>query len=239
MTDKTKKDSWYSIIITVLIALLIRVFIIEPYSIPSGSMKPNYLVGDYLFVSKFDYGFSNASFPFEPNIFNGRFFKYNEPKRGDVIVFKSPHNRYTNYIKRLIGLPGDKIQLINSEIYINNHKMQRKYIGEFTDTDGKKLLKFDETLDNGVHYSVLEDTTSGNFKNTAVYEVPKNHYFFMGDNRDHSADSRFGPNPIGFVSEDKLIGKALLIVFSNPYSITDFKNWFTGFNFSRLLEFAK
>lgn len=234
MEEKKKsKTEWLSLLGAILIALLIRTIVFEPYSIPSGSMKPNFLVGDYLFVSKYTYGISNASLPFEPNIFSGRILKIEEPKRGDVVVFKSPSNRYINYIKRLIGLPGDRIQVIDGVLYINDKVVERKRAGEFIDTDGSVLKRYIETLPNGVSYYVLDDIPNYPFDNTKVYIVPEGHYFFMGDNRDHSADSRTEGHPIGFVPFDKFIGRAEMIIFSNPETIIEIWKWVFGFNKDR------
>ena len=234
--EQTRLENWLSFLWALLIALAIRTIIFEPYSIPSGSMKPNFLVGDYLFVSKFPYGISNASFPLEPALFQGRFFEFTQPQRGDVIVFKSPHNRYTNYIKRLIGLPGDEIQLKNAVIYINGQMVQRKEAGTFTDTDGLILNRYIETLPNNISYYVLDDPRINDFENTDIYKVPAGHYFFMGDNRNHSADSRYGNYPIGFVPKEKLIGRAEMIIFSNPDSILEVWKWPFNFNKERFFN---
>jgi len=227
---KTRLESWLSVLWAILIALLIRTIVFEPYSIPSGSMKPNFLVGDYLFVSKYQYGVSNASLPLEPNLLNGRILELNQPKRGEVIVFKSPHNRWTNYIKRLIGLPGDEIQVKDGIIYINGERVERKEAGTFTDTDGSILKRYIETLPNGISYYVLEEIDNHILDNTKVYKVPEGHYFFMGDNRDHSLDSRAGDHPIGFVPHEKLIGKAEMVIFSNPESVLHVWKWPLTFN---------
>jgi len=233
--DTIKKDA-PSISLAILIALVIRIFIFEPYSIPSGSMKPNFMVGDYLFVAKYRYGISNASFPFAPDLFQGRKLDLYKPQRGEVIVFKSAHDRSINYIKRLIGLPGDKVQVIGGVIYINGNAVERKEAGTFTDTDGHVLNRYRETLPNGVSYYVLDDTPYGSLDNTEIYEVPENHYFLMGDNRDHSLDSRTNGHPIGFVPHSALIGRAEIIIFSNPYSMFEIWNWPFGFDMSRFFE---
>lgn len=231
----TTLKSFLSIIYAIVFAFVIRIFIFEPYSIPSGSMKPNFLVGDYLFVSKFTYGISNASFPLEPNLFPGRIFEFKQPSRGDVIVFKSPKDRYINYIKRLVGLPGDEVQVKQGILYINNVMVERKEAGTFIDTDGSIIKKYIETLPNGVSYQVLDDYPNGTLDNTEVYKVPEGHYFFMGDNRDHSVDSRVGSGPIGFVPADKIIGKAEMIIYSNPESIINIIKWPFSFNSKRFL----
>jgi signal peptidase I len=234
--NQTKLESFFSIAGAVLIALLIRTIVFEPYSIPSGSMKPNFLIGDYLFVSKYHYGISNASFPFDPPIFKGRIFEFNQPKLGEVIVFKSAHDRSINYIKRLVGLPGDEVQVKEGILYLNGMMVKREAAGTFTDTDGTVLKRYSETLPNGTSYYVLEDTPNNPWDNTGVYKVPAGHYFFMGDNRDHSADSRFGDRPIGFVAHDKLIGRAEMVIFSNSKSIIDILEWPVSFDLKRFFN---
>ena len=176
-----------------IIAIFIRSIIIQPFYIPSSSMEPNLLVGDRLFVSKYSFGYSRHSFPFSPPIFKGRIF-FNEPKRGDVVVFKTPADNRTDYIKRLIGLPGDKIQFINSELYINNNII---FKNKTSNNDkifcGKKIVdvfSFKEKLPNGYDYKTVY-FKNGSFQNSDIFEVPEDHYFFLGDNRDCSKDSRF------------------------------------------------
>lgn len=238
--QKTKLQNFLSILFAIFIALMIRTIIFEPYSIPSGSMKPNFLIGDYLLVSKYRYGVSKASIPFfAPDVMEGRIADIYKPQRGEVIVFKSPHEGFTNYIKRLIGLPGDKIQVIKGILYINDVMVERVKSGEFIDTDGSKLTQYKETLPNAVSYYVLDNEKDDPWDNTQVYYVPKDHYFFMGDNRDHSVDSRFGARPIGFVPYDRLIGRAEIIIFSNPESIIDVVDWIKSFNFNRFFIMVK
>mgnify|MGYP001395157710 CR=1 FL=1 len=206
-----------TLIYALIIALIIRSLIIQPFYIPSSSMEPSLLVGDRLFVSKYSYGYSKNSFPFSPPIFKGRIFFNNSPKRGDVIVFKTPADNRTDYIKRLIGKPGDEIQFINGDLFINGSKVVRK------DTKisepircGNFILEtniFVETLPNGVKYLAAYNK-QGTLKNTKKYIVPKNHLFLMGDNRDCSKDSRF-LDDVGFVNNLNLVGKAKIIFFSN------------------------
>ena len=202
-----------TLLFAVLIALGIRAFVIEPFRIPSGSMLPTLLVGDYLFVSKFSYGYSKHSLPFSPSLFKGRIF-FSAPKRGDVIVFKLPTDNSTDYIKRLIGLPGDRIQVIRGRLHINGRMVPRTSIGQYTDIErdhgGYKVRykSYREVLPNGVSYIVLERGDDIPFvDNTDVYVVPKGHYFMMGDNRDNSRDSRF----IGAIPETHLVGEAVRI----------------------------
>jgi signal peptidase I len=230
---KARLKSWLSVFWAILIAMAIRTIIFEPYSIPSGSMKPNFLVGDYLFVSKYRYGISNASFPLEPKLMDGRAFELYQPERGEVIVFKSSNNRVTNYIKRLIGMPGDEVQVKEGIVYINGTMVERKPAGSFTDSDGKVLKRYIEALPNGVSYYVLDDIDNYPLDNTKVFKVPEGHYFFMGDNRDHSSDSRTDGHPIGFVGADKLIGRAEMIIFSNPESFVYIWRWLFDFDTER------
>jgi len=199
-----------------LIAIIIRSFLFQPFYIPSSSMEPNLLVGDRLFVSKYSYGYSKHSFPFSPKIFNNRILK-KEPQLGDVIVFKTPSDNRTDYIKRVIGMPGDRVQIINSDLYINDIKINKKKIenlykvscgGNYIDVDF-----FEETLPNGKKY-VSVYRKKGGMKNSDEYLVPKNHYFFMGDNRDCSKDSRY-LSSVGYVSFTNLVGRAQIIFFSN------------------------
>ena len=199
-----------------IIAILIRSLILQPFYIPSSSMEPTLLVGDRIFVTKFNYGFSKHSFPFSPNITNQRYF-FNNPERGDLVVFKTPSDDRTDYIKRLIGLPGDEIQFVEGNIFLNgikikreNHNLESKvYCGNFI----LKSKTYIETLPNGVKYLATYNK-EGTLKNTQKYVVPKKHYFLMGDNRDCSKDSRF-LNEVGYVKELNLVGKAKIIFFSN------------------------
>jgi len=204
------------IIYALIIALVIRSFLLQPFYIPSSSMEPKLLPGDRLFVSKYSYGYSRHSLPFSPNFSNKRYFSKN-PERGDVIVFKTPADNRTDYIKRLIGLPGDTLQFIDSDLYINNKRIMRNKIEiPIIINCGKAILNVDayeEQLPNGIKYVAVykkEDT----MKNTDKFIVPDDHYFFMGDNRDCSKDSRF-LGSVGYVSFNNLVGKARLIFFSN------------------------
>ena len=179
-------------------------------------MEPNLLVGDRLFVTKYSYGYSKHSFPFSPPILKGRIM-FNEPKRGDVVVFKTPADNRTDYIKRLIGLPGDEIQFIEGEIFINDKKILRKKTEILEPIRcGNFILEtkaFIETLPNGVKYYAVYKK-KGTLKNTKKYKVPENHYFLMGDNRDCSKDSRY-LNEVGYVKSLNLVGEAKIIFFSN------------------------
>lgn len=193
-----------------LLAVILRTLLFQPFSIPSGSMKDTLLVGDYLFVSKFSYGYSKHSLPFAPDLFNGRIWS-SEPERGDVAVFKFPPNPSIDYIKRVVGLPGDKIQMIDSVLHINGEPVKRERGPLFTDDEtGQIVQSYKETLPNGVSYSTL-DVNLSSTDNTRVFEVPSDHYFMMGDNRDNSSDSRLS---VGFVPLENFVGKASVIFFS-------------------------
>ena len=216
---KLKKNSFFgnlkSILIAIFIALLIRSFIFEPFNIPSGSMKPNLLVGDFIFVSKYSYGFSKHSLPFSIPVIPGKIFS-NTPERGDVVVFKTPENNRTDYIKRVIGLPGDKIEIKNGIIFINGSEIFRKKLNDFIDTDNKtrnkRVRMYNEYFFNK-EINILDITDNGIADNTRLFNVPENHFFVMGDNRDNSQDSRF-INTVGFIPYKNLVGKAQFIFFS-------------------------
>ena len=202
------KENIKTIIYALLIAIFIRSIFFQPFYIPSSSMEPNLLIGDRLFVSKYSYGYSKHSFPFSPNLFSGRIM-FKKPERGDVIVFKTPTDNRTDYIKRLIGLPGDKIQFINGNLFINNLEVSKTKIEEF-----QNFGLYVEKLPNSVSYKAIYDEKSDRWKDSDIYNIPEDHYFFLGDNRDNSKDSRylFGP---GYIHKNNLVGKAQLIFFSN------------------------
>lgn len=213
--------------IAVLLALVIRTFLFEPFNIPSGSMKPTLLVGDYLFVSKPAYGYSRYSFPFGLAPLEGRVLD-KEPQRGDVIVFKLPSNPRIDYIKRLVGLPGETVQVRNGRLYINGELIPREAIGIKEGTppedEGTPMYHYIETLPGGVVHDIFEESDSGPLDNTQVYTVPEGHYFMMGDNRDNSQDSRV-QNVVGFVPFENFVGRADFLFFSTNGKAQLFEIW--------------
>ena len=222
-------DNIKTIFYALIIALIIRTFLFQPFYIPSSSMEPSLLVGDRLFVSKYSYGYSRHSLPFSPKIYNNRIFG-KLPKRGDIIVFKTPADNRTDYIKRLIGLPGDTVQIINRDLYLNDAKIEKESIKNTTKINcGNEIIKanfFKETLPNGKKY-VSVYRKEGTMVNTDKFVVPEDHYFFMGDNRDCSKDSRF-LSSVGYVNINNLVGKAQLVFFSNEKkkgSLLKFWKW--------------
>ena len=248
---KSKKkffNNIFSISIAVIFAILIRTFLFEPFNIPSGSMKPNLLVGDFIFVSKYSYGYSRHSFPFSLNDPNGKIFSKKFfskiPKRGDVVVFKTPQNNRTDYIKRVIGLPGDKIKIINGEILINDTKIYRKKIKPFIDRQDDEII-----IDNGRRRQYLEyffdkeikilDILDYTFSdNTIEFKVPDDNFFVMGDNRDNSQDSRF--SQVGFIPFENLVGKAQFIFFSLENSrFLEIWKWPKSIRYERIFQKIK
>ena len=223
-----------------IIAIIIRSLLLQPFYIPSSSMEPNLLVGDRLFVTKYSYGYSKHSFPFSPPIFKGRLFE-NEPKRGDVIVFKTPADNRTDYIKRLIGLPGDKIQFIDTNLYLNNSEILKSRLSKknkiYCGNNLLDVLTFEELLPNKKKYITVY-SKNFTFKNSDLFQVPDNHYFFLGDNRDCSKDSRFLTS-VGYVHKDNLVGKAQFIFFSSDKSIGSFFSfwkWNKSIRFNRFFK---
>jgi signal peptidase I len=210
----------------VLAALLIRIVAYEPFNIPSGSMLPTLLVGDYLFVAKFSYGYSRYSVPFGLPLISGRVLA-SEPARGDVAVFKLPSDNKTDYIKRIVGLPGDRIQIRDGRLHINDVVVDRERIADFVAADGAmvtRLTQYIETLPNGRRHRILEASDNSQYDNTRVYVVPPRHYFAMGDNRDNSLDSR-ALNGVGFVPFENLIGRAEFLFFSTDGSAALWEVW--------------
>jgi signal peptidase I len=218
-TAETPMSFIKTLIVALICAGFVRSFFFEPFHIPSSSMKPNLLIGDYIFVSKYSYGYSRYSFPFGFNLFDGRIFK-STPKRGDVVVFRLPSEPSINYVKRLIGLPGDRIQMRGSVLYINDKEVTKEFSGVFLEEDEYESLeirKFLETLPEGKVTEILDQISDSPQDDTGIFEVPKGHYFMMGDNRDNSQDSRFLAK-VGYVPEQNLVGRATIIFFStsNP-----------------------
>ncbi len=208
-------DNVKTIVYAGLIAVGIRTVAFEPFNIPSGSMIPTLLIGDYLFVSKYSYGYSRYSLPFSPNLFSGRILGH-LPNRGDVAVFKWPRDNQTDYIKRIIGLPGDRIQMKSGQLYINGAIVPRQELGNYTaDEQGARPPRlFTETLPDGPTHELLKMYEEGGLNTTPEYKVPEGHVFAMGDNRDNSSDSRDPSGGVGFVPVENLVGRAEFIFFS-------------------------
>lgn len=227
MADKSN-GGWRSVVRTVVIAGAIaftfRSFAFEPFNIPSGSMLPTLLIGDFLFVSKYSYGYSRHSLPWSLPVIPDRIF-FTPPERGDIAVFRYPADTSIDYIKRIIGLPGDTVQVKQGRLYINGEMMPRTPDGIFEERDQYnrvvRLQRYVETLPNGVQHYILERSDNHPFDNTPLYTVPKDHFFAMGDNRDNSADSR-EQRSVGYIPMVNLVGKAELMFFSID---TDSKNF--------------
>lgn len=215
-----------TVFLAIFIALIIRSFFFEPFRIPSGSMYPTLRVGDYLFVSKYTYGYSRYSFPFGLPLFEGRIW-YSEPQRGDVVVFRPEHKPNTDFIKRIIGLPGDKIQVIEGRLYINDKMLERNeteryVVDEYVDMP-EFYHQYTEILPEGKEHKILEISDHERIvDNTDVFEVPQDSFFVMGDNRDRSDDSRIS---VGFVPKENLVGKARFIFFSHNDKGEIYKPW--------------
>ncbi|BCH60166.1 signal peptidase I [Agrobacterium vitis] len=244
VTDKVEKKQnalWENIKVIIqalVLAMVIRTVLFQPFTIPSGSMMPTLLVGDYIFVNKFSYGYSKYSLPFSLDLFSGRILA-SEPKRGDVVVFRFPPNPDIDYIKRLVGLPGDRIQVTDGVLLVNGKPIPKVPDGTFTSDyrmdAGRDVPVFRETLDNGVNYDTLDEIQNSAGDNTREFTVPAGHYFMMGDNRDNSADSRFD---VGFVPAENLIGRASVIFFSlgNNTSFREIWKWPSNMRWDRLFK---
>ncbi|MGD9913558.1 MAG: signal peptidase I [Rhizobiaceae bacterium] len=219
------------IVQALLLALVIRTLLFQPFSIPSGSMRPTLLEGDYLFVTKWAYGYSRYSLPFSPDIFSGRIWE-GKPERGDVVVFKFPPNPALDYIKRVIGLPGDRIQMREGQLFINGVAVRREKTGTIDNPDiteqpdpvdvYREYLPSGANNEKTVEYDTLDLTANGVGDNTKEFVVPAGHYFMMGDNRDNSTDSRFS---VGYVPEENLVGRANIIFFSIAGGASPLEIW--------------
>ena len=243
ISKKSIIDNLKTIFYALIIAIFIRSIFLQPFYIPSSSMEPNLLIGDRLFVTKYSYGFSKHSFPFSPNLFNGRIL-FSNPDRGDVIVFKTPADNRTDYIKRLIGIPGDEVQFIDGDLYLNGNQILKTLISSskkvYCGNETINVNTFEEKLPNGKTYlaTYRKDYT---FQNSDKFIIPKNHFFFLGDNRDCSKDSRY-LSEVGYVNKNNLVGKAQFLFFSSDYrigSILKFWNWSKIIRFERFFNKIK
>lgn len=238
LRDNIKTFVWAAVI-----AVLIRSLLFQPFNIPSSSMKPTLLIGDFLFVTKFSYGYSRHSFPFSPNLFAGRLMG-NMPERGDVAVFKLPADNRTDFIKRVIGLPGDTVQMRDGALWLNGKPVEREAVDSFTDyvpgLGDRKIPQYRETLPNGVSYFTLDQIDGGPADNTGVFKVPAGHYFMMGDNRDNSSDSRIS-SYVGYVPHENLVGPARVLFFSfdDRVSMLQFWRWPIAIRYSRLFDLVR
>ncbi|MDE2363789.1 MAG: signal peptidase I [Hyphomicrobiales bacterium] len=235
------------IVQALLIAVVIKTLVFQSFNIPSGSMIPTLDIGDFVFVSKYSYGYSRYSIPFGPNLFSGRIFA-SQPRRGDVVVFKLPRDTSQDYIKRVIGLPGDRIQMIKGRLYINGQMVPREPIADVVTEDrfghSAKVPTYRETLPGGVSHTIVEiEGDTGFNDNTGVFEVPAGNYFMMGDNRDNSSDSRISPDlgGVGFVPFENLVGPARMIYFSvkEGDEALQFWRWPWSVRFGRLFHLVR
>jgi signal peptidase I len=219
-----------TVIYALLIALFLRVIFFQPFTIPSASMEPNLYEGDYIIVSKYSYGYSRHSIPFSPPIFSGRILE-KTPQRGDVVVFKLPSDGHTDYVKRVVGLPGDRIQMKDGLLYLNGEQVKREPLGAVREQSpygaARDAMRYRETLPGGRTYVINDYGTEGDLDDTPVYIVPEKSYFVMGDNRDNSSDSRVAPamQGVGYVPAENLVGKAEIILLSWHPGASIFKPW--------------
>lgn len=222
---ESKGELFKTIIIAGAIALGFRSFLFEPFNIPSGSMVPTLLVGDYLFVSKFSYGYSRYSFPLGIVPFDGRIAE-DKPERGDVVVFRQPTDVSIDFIKRVVGLPGDRIQVKDGILYINGEQVERTYVGKTKARNATSVIDFrvyEETFPNGTKHYIQERSDNDSLDNTVEFTVLEDHYFMMGDNRDNSRDSR--TPSVGMVPAENLIGKAQILFYSHDGTARFWEIW--------------
>ncbi|PHS29308.1 MAG: signal peptidase I [Robiginitomaculum sp.] len=229
--ENIENEGWGETVRTIfwalLIAAILRTVLFQPFTIPSESMRPQLLVGDYLVASKYAYGYSRFSLPFSPNIFRGRILAI-QPKRGDIVVFKWPRDTKIDYIKRLIGLPGDTVQVKNGRVFLNGRPLAKKLVGDEAIVEhrggSRVVTRYRETMPNGHSYITYNMIDGGRFDNTPVYRVPPGYYFMMGDNRDNSLDSR----DWGFVPAQNLVGRGerILISVNDKFSLVRPWTWY-------------
>lgn len=255
--EKAKKET-VGFIVAGIIALLIRTFLYQPFVIPSGSMYPTLMVGDFLFVSKFTYGYGHTAYPFHLKFYDGRLFS-RTPKRGEIVVFNNPKDpEQKDYIKRCVGVPGDRIQMQNGILHINGKPVTLEYVGMYTYINERGQLdavkRYKETMpDGGPSYFILKSFDFGTYRldNTVEYTVPEGHLFMVGDNRDHSGDSRI-ERAVGFVDLKNVIGRAEILFFSTDaklfkhpdskwYAVWDLDllSWIPGIRWERILNILR